>query len=51
MNMLSENPHNSFSKIHFHEGNLLSKTEDNKEFNFKNFENQKVKINYKKDQK
>lgn len=51
MNTGSENPHKSLSQSHLHRYNLGSKVEDKKNFNFKNFENIKEKIDQQKEPK
>jgi hypothetical protein len=50
MNMVSENNHKSNSCNHLVNNNKLPSPIDNKEFNFRNFENHKLKINQKKEQ-
>ena len=44
MNVVSESPLKSFSLSHFNSNPEFPKLEEKKDFNFKNFENQKIKI-------
>ncbi len=51
MNMVSEKAIKSAQLNHSIKYNNISKTENVKEFNFKNFENKKVTINQKREQR